>query len=63
MISLNYSLKKHPEILKRRFNNEFILEYAELILQNNNAKINNEFYNQIKGTEMETIFALDYATL
>ena len=33
------------------------------ILQNNNMKFDNEFYNQIKGTAMGTIFAPTYATL
>ena len=46
-----------------RFNKEFVLECAKFILQNNNMKFNNEFYNQIKGTAMGTIFAPTYATL
>ena len=33
------------------------------MLQNNNMKFNNEFYNQIKGTAMSTIFAPTCATL
>ena len=35
-------------------------ECAKFILQNNNMKFNNEFYNQIKGTAMGTIFAPTY---
>lgn len=35
---------------------EFISECATTILQSN-IKLNKEFYNQIKGTEMGTIFA------
>ena len=64
MIYLNYLKwhEKHPEILKRRLNNEFVLEYEGFILQSDNAKMDNEFYNQIKGTEMEVIFASNYAT-
>ena len=46
-----------------RFNKEFVLECAKFILQNNNIKFYNEFYNQIKGTAMTTIFAPTYATL
>ena len=42
---------------------EFVLECAKFILQNNNMKFNNEFYNQVKGAAMCTIFALTYATL
>ena len=60
---LDYWLKNHPEGLHGRFNKEFVLECAKLILQNNNTKFNNEFYNQIKGTALGTIFAPTYATL
>ena len=48
--ALDYWLENHPESLHARFNKEMILECARLILQNNNMKFNNEFYNQIKGT-------------
>ena len=61
--ALDYWLKNHPKSLYARFNKEFLLECAELILQNNNMKFNNEFYNQIKGTAMNTIFAPIQATL
>ena len=59
---LDYWLENHPESLHARFNKEFVLECAKFILQNN-MKFNNEFYNQIKGTAMVTIFAPTYATL
>ena len=36
---------------------EFILECATIILQINYVKLNNHFYNQIKGTTMGTVFA------
>ena len=36
---------------------------CKIILQNNDLKFNNEYYNQIKGTAMGTIFAPTYATL
>ena len=36
---------------------------TKFILQNNNMKFNNEFYNQIKGTAMGTIFTPTSATL
>ena len=50
--ALDYWLENHPESLHARFNKEFVLECAKFILQNNNMKFNNEFYNQIKGTAM-----------
>ena len=34
----------------------------KFILQNNNMKFNNEFYNKIKGTTMRVIFAPTYVT-
>ena len=61
--ALDYWLENYPESLHARFNIEFILECAKLILQNNNIKCNNEFYNQIEGTAMGTIFAPNFATL
>ena len=56
-------LENHPKSLHARFNKEFVLECAAFILQNNNMKFSNEFYNQIKGTAMGTIFVPTYATL
>ena len=38
------------------------MECGKFILQNNNVKFSNEFYNRIKGTAMVTIFAPTYAT-
>ena len=61
--ALYYWLENHPETLHARFNKEFVLECEKFILQNNNMKFNNEYYNQIKGTIMGTIFAPTYATL
>ena len=61
--ALDYWLENHPESLHVRFNKEFVLECAKFILQNNNMKFNNKFYNQIKGTGMGTIFTLTYANL
>ena len=52
--SLDYWLENHLESLHARFNKEFVLKCAKFILQNNNPKFNNEFYNQIKGTAMGT---------
>ena len=63
--ALDYWLENHPESLQARFNKEFVLEKfkicAKFILQNNNLKFDNKFYNQIKGTAMGTIFAPTYS--
>ena len=61
--ALDYWLENHPESLHARFMKEFVLQCAKFILQNNNMKSNYEFYNQMKGTTMGTIFAPTYATL
>ena len=61
--ALDCWIENHPESLHGRFNKEFVLECAKFILQNNNMNLNNEFYNQIKGAAMGTIFAPTYATL
>ena len=61
--ALDYWLKNHPKSLHARFSKEFVLECAKFILKNNTMKFNNEYYNQIKGTAMSTIFAPTYATL
>ena len=53
--ALDYWFENHPESLHPRFNKELVLGCAKFILQNNNMKFNNEFYNQIKGTERSTI--------
>ena len=46
-----------------KINKECVLECVKFILQNNNMKFNNEFYNQIKGTAKGIIFAPTYTTL
>ena len=61
--TLDYWLWNHPESLHARFNRDFVLECGKFILQSKNMKFTNEFYNQIKGTAMVTIFAPTYATL
>ena len=38
-------------------------KYKNNILENNNCAFNDEFYRQISGTAMGTIFAPTYATL
>ena len=61
--ALDYWLENHLESLQARFKKELIFECAKFILKNNNMKFNNEFYNQIKGTALGSIFAPPYATL
>ena len=54
---------KLPESLHPRFTKEFVLESVKFILENNNLNFDNEYFNQIKGTAMGTIFAPTYANL
>ena len=61
--ALDYWLENHTESLHAIFNKEFILECTKLILQKNNMKFNNEFYNQISNTAMSTLLAPTYVTL
>ena len=61
--ALDYWLENHPESLHAIFNEEFVLECTKLILQKNNMKFNNEFYNQISNTAMSTLLAPTYVTL
>ena len=42
---------------------DFVLESIKIILENNNCTFNDEFYRQISGTAMGTIFAPTYTTL
>ena len=61
--AIEYWLDKFPESLHRRFPKEFVLESVKFILENNNLNFDNEYFNQIKGTAMGTIFAPTYANL
>ena len=60
--TLDYWLENHSKNFYARFNKKFVLECANLILQNSTIKFNNKFYNQIKVTAMGKIFAPTYAT-
>ena len=60
--AIEYWLDKFPE-LHPRFPKEFVLESVKFILENNNLNFNNEYFNQIKGTAMDTMFAPAYANL
>ena len=61
--ALSYWIDKHPGSLQERFNKQFFLESATLILKNNNRKFNDKFFVQINGTAIGTIFVSTYVTL
>ena len=54
---------KFPKSLHPRFTKEFVLESVKFILENNNLNFDKEYFNQIKGTAMGTIFSPTYANL
>ena len=55
--AIDYFWTKYQEDLHPRFRKEFVLESANFILKNNTLTFDSEFYLQIKGTAMGTIFA------
>ena len=61
--AIDYFLTKYQEDLHPRFRKEFVLESANFILKNNTSTFDSEFYLQIKGTAMGTIFAPTIANL
>ena len=61
--ALKYWLGKYPDAIDSRFNQQFIIKAAELILKRNVFYFDNVFYIQKKGTAMGTRFAPTYATL
>ena len=61
--ALDYFLTKYQEDLHPRFRKSFVLESANIILKNNTLTFDSEFYLQIKGTAMVTIFVPTYANL
>ena len=60
---IEYWLDKFPKSLHPRFSKGFALESVIFILENNSLNFDNEYFNQIKGTAMGTIFATTYANL
>ena len=56
-------IEKHPDSLHSRFSKGFVLESIKILLENNHCTFNDEFYRQISGTAMGTIFAPTYVTL
>ena len=61
--AISFWIEKHPDSLHSRFSKVFVLESIKIILENNNCTFNDEFYRQISGAAMGTIFAPTYATL
>ena len=61
--AIDYFWTKYQEDLHPRFRKEFVLESANFILKNNTLTFDSEFYLQIKGTAMGTIFAPTIANL
>ena len=61
--AIEYWLDKFPESLHPRFPKEFVLESVKFIYENNNLNFDNEYFNQIKGTAMGTIFTPTFANL
>ena len=49
--------------LTLRFNIPFILESIDFILKNNTCVFDNEYFLQLQGTAMGTVFAPTYANL
>ena len=60
---IDYFFTKYQEYLHPRFRKESVLESANFILKNNILTFDSEFYLQIKGTAIGTIFAPTYANL
>ena len=60
--AIRFWIKEHLDSLHSRFAKEFVLESIKMILENN-CVFNDEFYRQISGTTMGTIFVPAYATL
>ena len=54
--AIEYWLDKSPKSL-HKISKEFVLESAKVTLENNNLNFDNEYFNQIKGTAMGSIFA------
>ena len=61
--AIGYWLHKFPGSLNPRFSKEFVLESSKFILENNNLKFDVDYFNQIKGIVIGTIFAPTYANV
>lgn len=61
--AITFWLEKYPETLNPRFNNNFIIDALDIILNKNTFQFNDKNYIQIIGTAMGTKTAPSYATL
>ena len=57
MEAVRYFLLKYKEDIHPRFNIPFILESIDFILKNNTCVFDNEYFLQLQGTAMGTVFA------
>ena len=63
MEAVRYFLLKYKEDIHSRFNIPFILESIDFILKNNTCVFDNEYFLQLQGTAMGTVFAPTYVNL
>ena len=63
MEAVRYFLSKCKEDIYPRFNISFILESIDFILKNNTCVFDNEYFLQLQGTAMDTVFAPTYVNL
>ena len=63
MEAVRYFLLKYKEDIHPRFNIPFILESIDFILKSNTCVFDNEYFLQLQGTAMGTVFAPTYANL
>lgn len=61
--AIKFWLGKSYSLIDDRFNENFIIEALNIILERNTFYFNKIFYNQIRGTAMGTKVAPTYATL
>ena len=61
--AIDYFLTKYQEDVHPRFRKKFVLQSANILLKNHTLTFDSEFYLQIKGRAMGTIFAPTYANL
>ena len=61
--AISFWIEKHPDSLHSRFSKGFVLESIKIILENNICTFNDEFYRQITGRAIGTIFVPTYTTL
>ena len=63
MEAVRYFILKYEEDIHPRFNVLLFLESVDFILKNNTCVFNDEYFLQLQGTAMGTVFAPTYANL